>query len=237
MPGAIALIIPAAGIGSRMKCDIRKPFLTLCGKPILYLTLERFQLIGGISQVILAVNGGDFPRKAALLAETAPLGVTDVVKGGATRTESVANALRALRADVDVVLIHDAVRPFVAVEVVEGVIEAARRVGAAIAAAPVKDTVKRVEGGLITGTVPRDALYLAQTPQGFRREVVEEAYRRAGGGAFTDDASLVEALGGQVAIVPSTYGNFKITTPEDLALAEAVLRSCTPANPDQGEKT
>jgi 2-C-methyl-D-erythritol 4-phosphate cytidylyltransferase len=223
MNGRISLIVPAAGEGTRMKANVRKPFLTLAGRPILHHTLDRFRGFAGISQVILAVNGVDFANNEAFLAEMSCFGVTDVVKGGATRTESVSNALAALAPGVEIVLIHDAVRPFVSLDVIHGVIEAAAKHGAAIAAAPVKDTVKRVSGGLITGTVPRDSLYLAQTPQGFRREVIVAAYRRAAPAEFTDDAAVVEAAGGQVAVVPSTYDNFKITTPDDLALAKAVF--------------
>ena len=219
MPGDVALILPAAGLGTRMKAAVRKPFLEIAGKPILALTLERFHGIARIGQIIIAVNGDDLARRQAMLAEWAPLGVTDVVAGGATRTESVRNALAALGGDAKIVLIHDAVRPFVHHGVISAVIDAAGKTGAAIAAVPVKDTIKRVDEGRIVGTVPRLGLYLAQTPQGFRREIIERVYRDLAGADFTDDASLVEASGGEVAIVESTYDNIKITTPEDLELA------------------
>jgi len=225
MSGNISLIIPAAGEGARMKSNVRKPFLTLAGRPILHHTLDRFRDIKGISQVILAVSGADYANKDAFLVEMRCFGVTHIVQGGATRTESVSNALAALVPGIEIVLIHDAVRPFVSHNVVHGVIEAAQKHGAAIAAAPVKDTVKRAKDGIITATIPRDSLYLAQTPQGFRREVIVAAYRRAGSAEFTDDAAVVEAAGGQVAVVASTYDNFKITTPDDLALAKAIFAS------------
>lgn len=223
MPPEVALIIPAAGEGTRMKSSTRKPFMLLTGEPILYVTLERFLGIPGIVQVILALNPVEFARRDEIFPEVAPLGVSDIVEGGATRTETVSAALGRLAENIDIVLIHDAVRPFVAREVIEGVIEAAARSGAAIAAAPVKDTLKRVEKGLSRATLPRAGLYCAQTPQGFERNLIEKAYRNRRQGAFTDDASLVEDSGGAVVIVESRQVNFKITTPADLELANAVL--------------
>lgn len=223
MSEKVALVIPAAGDARRMRSRTRKPFLSLGGRPILHVTLERFSGVEGIVQTILAVNPGDYPQKDQILAETGELGVTDVVAGGKSRTESVANALVAVKAGVEIVLIHDAVRPFVSAKVIKKLISAAARTGAAIAAAPVKDTLKRVEEGLVKLTVAREELYMAQTPQAFRRGIIEEAYRVRGGEEFTDDAALVERSGGRVEIVESSYLNFKITTPADLALAEALL--------------
>ncbi len=225
MGADVALVIPAAGEGRRMGHSTRKPFLEIGGGPILHLTLERFREVEGISCTVLAINPADFERRDEILAETRKLGVTHVVKGGGTRTESVSNALGSLPEGVKVVLIHDAVRPFVARAVIDGVMEAARRTGAAIAAVRVKDTIKRVSDGMIAGTVPREGLYLAQTPQGFRREVIEAAYRERGEETFTDDASLVEKMGGTVEIVESTALNFKITTGADLELARAVFEA------------
>jgi len=224
MSADVALILAAAGAGTRMKDPVRKPFLDLCGRPLLFVTLERFAPFGRICQVIVTVNAEDYRCKDALLLERVSPQITDVVVGGATRTESVANALAVLDDRAEIVLVHDAVRPFVKPEVISAVIEAAARHGAAIAAAPVKDTIKRVENGLIAATLPRDALYLAQTPQGFERSVIERAYRARGAGDFTDDALLVEKSGLPVAVVESTHDNFKITTPEDLALARAILQ-------------
>ncbi len=223
MAPSTALIIPAAGDGRRMKSPTRKPFITLDETPILNLTLERFLGIDGLAQTILAVHPEDFAQKDELLFTLAPLGVTDVVAGGATRTETVSAALAALADGIEIVLIHDAVRPFISRRVIEGVRDAAAKSGAAIAAVPVSDTVKEVEAAAVRGTLSRRGLYLAQTPQGFGREVIEKAYRGAGEGAFTDDASLVERMGVPVEIVESGRLNFKITTPGDLELARAVL--------------
>ncbi|MHC4712120.1 MAG: 2-C-methyl-D-erythritol 4-phosphate cytidylyltransferase [Planctomycetota bacterium] len=223
MAPTTALIIPAAGDGRRMKSPTRKPFMTLEETPILNLTLERFLGIDGLAQTILAVHPDDFAQRDELLFSLAPLGVTDVVAGGATRTETVSAALAVLAPDTEIVLIHDAVRPFIPRRVIEGVRDAAAKSGAAVAAVPVSDTVKQVEAAAVRATLSRKGLYLVQTPQGFRREVIEQAYGQAGESAFTDDAGLVERIGGRVDIVVSTRLNFKITTPEDLELARAVL--------------
>lgn len=227
MQAKCALIIPAAGTGSRMKSAVRKPFMLLGGRPILYSTLERFAGIESIVQVVLALAPADLERRDEIMSATAPPGVSDIVEGGATRTESVANALGALRDDIEIVLVHDAVRPFVARSVIVGVIEAAVRSGAAIAAVGVRDTVKSVEKGMIAATLPRERLYLAQTPQGFKRELIAGLYCSARGESFTDDARLVEAAGGAVEVVESSHLNFKITTAEDLELASAVLEAAS----------
>lgn len=225
MPMDTALIVTAAGSSTRMRGGVRKPFLDLGGKTILRVTVERFAPVGRICQVIVTLNRDDLGRKDELLRLDVAPAITDVVAGGATRTDSVANALAALDERAQIVLIHDAVRPFVKREVIEGVIAAAEAAGAAIAACPVKDTLKRSEGGLIRETVPREELFCAQTPQGFRREVIEKAYRMRAGRDFTDDALLVEAMGGRVAVVESGYDNFKITTQEDLEMARAIFLS------------
>lgn len=227
MQAKCALVIPAAGTGSRMKSASRKPFMLLGGRPILHHTLERFAGIESIGQVVVALNPADFEHRDEIISAVAPLGVTDLVEGGATRSESVANALGVIRDEIEIVLIHDAVRPFVAQSVIEGVIEAAARCGAAMAAVGVKDTVKSVEGGMVRATLPREQLYLAQTPQGFRRELIARLYCSADGKSFTDDARLVEADGGAVEVVESSNLNFKITTPEDLELASAVLEAAS----------
>ena len=223
MAADVALVIAAAGEGARMKSAVRKPFLDLGGRPIIAVTLEKFAPVTRICQVIVTLNKVDYAERESLLKGPLPLSVTNVVAGGATRTGSVANALAVLSPAARIVLIHDAVRPFVSTAVIESVIAAAERFGAAIAAAPVRDTIKRVQSGLIAGTVPREGLYLAQTPQGFRREIIERAYASRGDRDFTDDALLVEASGGKVAIVEGGCANFKITTPEDLAIARAII--------------
>ena len=223
MAGDVALIVTAAGEGSRMGADVRKPFLEICGAPVLHRTLERFTRVEGIFQTILALHPEDYERREEILSAARPLGATDASPGGSCRSETVENALGAVSERAGIVLIHDAVRPFVSAGVVEGVIEAARRSGAAIAAARPADTVKRAEGVAVVETLPREALFLVQTPQGFRAEVIKRAYARRAGREFTDDAALVEEAGGRVEVVESGRLNFKITTVEDLELARAVF--------------
>ncbi len=225
MKNPVGLIIAAAGSGTRMQSATRKPFLDLNGQTILHRTLERFVGTGGIVQVILTVNAEDYARKDELLMEKLPLMLTDIVPGGKTRTESIANALAVLDGEVEIVLVHDAVRPFVRSEVIRGVRDAAVEYGAAIAAAPVKDTIKRASGAVVTETVRREGLYVAQTPQGFRREVILKAYQKRGAAEYTDDAEVVEKTGAKVVIVESGHDNFKITTPEDLVMALAIVGS------------
>jgi 2-C-methyl-D-erythritol 4-phosphate cytidylyltransferase len=231
-PGAcpVAVIVAAAGRGERMGGPVRKPFLELDGRPILQHTLARFVGVPGLGRLVLAVHAEDAGRVDDEWGEELRVRLPSVrvVAGGDTRTETIWNALGAVDEEPgQVILIHDGVRPFVERSVILGVIEAARETGAAIAAVPVVATVKRVgDDSLIEQTVPRESIWLAQTPQGFRREVILEAYEaaRREGLAATDDAALVEHIGRPVRVVPDRRDNIKITTPEDLAVAEAILR-------------
>jgi len=222
----VALIVPAAGLGRRM--GQRKSFLELQGKPLLFHTLDRFlPLRDCIVQTLIVLNEADLP---AVRAEMEPVlreryGVTDIVLGGERRQDSVAAGLGRTRADVDLVAVHDGVRPFVPTDVVRACIDAADAVGAAVAATPMKPTVKRVNGDRVVETVPRHDLWCAQTPQIARRELLVDAYAAAArdGVDVTDDVQVVERLGHPVAIVTGSDLNIKITTPADLALARAIL--------------
>lgn len=228
-PSPVAVVFAAAGRGERMGGPVRKPWLELDGKPILLHTLQRFRSLPMITQRILAVHADDIPdlRTRWGTQLSAEYGVTDIVAGGATRTDTIWNALSAIRPAPDqVILIHDGVRPFIQQSVILAVIDAVRRVGAAIAAVPAVATVKQVdETDRIVATVDRSVLRLAQTPQGFRREIIMAAYeaaRRDGVGA-TDDAAIVERTGQAVQVVTDRADNIKITTPEDLVLARAIM--------------
>jgi len=213
-----ALLLPAAGLGARM--GGRKTLLALAGRPILRHTLERFAPFRGrICQTIVVAH----PADLSAIERECPGAC--VVAGGARRQDSVAAGLARVAPEADLVAIHDAVRPFVASAAIAAALEAAERVGAAIVATPMKPTVKRVAEGLIAATVDRHGLWCAQTPQVFRRPLLLEACAAAQreGAEVTDDAQLVERLGHPVAVVPGSDLNLKITTPEDLALAEAIL--------------
>lgn len=226
-PVPVALLIPAAGIGQRMGGGHRKPFLELAGKPILLHTLDRFlPFRRRIVQTILILHPDDVATADRQLGTTLRQSyrVAEILPGGPRRQDSVRVGLDRLGDDVALVAIHDAVRPFVAAEAVAAALCAAEAVGAAIVASPMKPTVKRVADGRITATVDRADLWCAQTPQVFRRGLILEAYAAdRNGHQATDDAQLVERLGQPVAVVPSSELNLKITTPEDLRLAEAIL--------------
>jgi 2-C-methyl-D-erythritol 4-phosphate cytidylyltransferase len=222
-------LIPAAGFGLRMGGDVRKQFRPLGGLPLLVHSLRVFQSSPVIDAVVLAVPEADLHYCRREIVE--PHGftkVTHVVAGGKERQESVRHALAVVGESVDLVVIHDAVRPFVTETMVQQVVEAAAADGAAIIALPMRDTVKQVGGDhLIERTVDRKPLWLAQTPQAFRRDWLEEAHRKAHAErlAATDDAFLLEWMGHPVRVVEGSGENIKVTRPEDLVIAEAILVS------------
>jgi 2-C-methyl-D-erythritol 4-phosphate cytidylyltransferase len=238
----VIVIIPAAGLGTRMATASKgkkpvpsKQFTELAGTPILIHTLRKFASMPSISEIWIALRKGEMDEFRARLQNEAKdvLGKRiELVEGGEHRQQSVANALTAVSAaQDDVVLVHDAVRPFVTAEIIDEVIAAARKYGAAIAGMPAVDTVKQVdrtaEGAVVTATVPRERVVLAQTPQGFRYEVLKKAFDEAAADGFlgTDEASLVERSGMEVAVVMGSPRNIKITTPADMELAEFYLKS------------
>jgi 2-C-methyl-D-erythritol 4-phosphate cytidylyltransferase len=215
---ALHLIVPAAGSGSRLGRPEPKALVPICGRPLIAWTLESLRPIE-FSRTVVAAPPERVPEFQALLG-----GVGCVVAGGETRAASVRAAFFALRADRDdVVCIHDAARPFVTATEASAVAARARERGAAIAAMPIVDTVKKIEGDRILGTLDRTGLYAAGTPQAFRVGVLADAL--ATGREATDEAGLCEMLGIRVSIVPVSRLAFKVTTPEDLLLAEAVLAS------------
>ncbi|HEY1262903.1 MAG TPA: 2-C-methyl-D-erythritol 4-phosphate cytidylyltransferase [Terriglobales bacterium] len=239
----VFVIIPAAGLGTRMaaaggaagkKTAPSKQFTNLAGTPILIHTLRRFAATPAVSEICVALRKNEIAGFRARLEEEAKdiLHKTlQLVEGGEHRQDSVANALAAISAAPDeIVLVHDAVRPFVTPEIIQEVIAAAETFGAAIAGMPAVDTVKQVErtasGAVITATVPRERVVMAQTPQGFRYSVLKKAFDEAAADGFvgTDEASLVERSGKEVAVVMGSPRNIKITTPGDLELAEFFLK-------------
>jgi 2-C-methyl-D-erythritol 4-phosphate cytidylyltransferase len=206
----------------------RKPFLTLAGKPILLHTLDRFAVFRErIVQTIVLLHPGDLDAVTAEFGAvlTEQYAVTDLVAGAERRQDTVRIGIERVLPEADLVAIHDGVRPFVSQTAVAAAFDAAARVGAAIVACPMKPTVKRVAGEHVVETIDRADLWGAQTPQVFRREVLQEAADAAEreGRVVTDDAQMVEHLGQPVAVVEGSALNLKITTPEDLRLAEALL--------------
>lgn len=223
----ITVIIAAAGRGSRMKRAENKVFLPLLGKPILQYSLEMFGARDDVAEIIIISAAHEVAEMESLAAGCACDIPVKVVVGGSERQYSVANALRAVGEDAEMILVHDGARPLITNEVIQSVIDTARETRASIAAVPVKDTIKKVdEDGMVVDTPPRKTLWAVQTPQGFDAQLLHEAYAKAEADGFlgTDDASLVERLGIKVAVAEGDYQNIKITTPEDLAIGEALLK-------------
>lgn len=222
-----AVILPAAGKSRRFKdAHYRKPFAPLANRAVWLHSAERFLNRNDVVQLILIISPedrDDFFFKFG--SNVAILGI-DVVEGGKERADSVEAALKKIKPEADFVCIHDAARPCLADEWIDRVFEAAQKTGAALFAIPVAGTLKRVgENHRITETVSREGLWEAQTPQVFRRELIEQAYAQRGGFNATDDAQLVERLGKPVTVVPGSPVNLKITTKEDQRLAEQALKA------------
>jgi 2-C-methyl-D-erythritol 4-phosphate cytidylyltransferase len=224
-------ILPAAGLGTRMAGPQPKQFLSLAGVPILIHSLRAFAAVPRVTAMYVAVRNSEVARVQDQVAEFGFAGRVHVVEGGEKRQESVANALAALPAQPeDIVLVHDAVRPLIDPATIDRTIDAVAEYGAAIVGLPAVDTIKQVErtahGALITSTIPREFVVLAQTPQGFRYELLQRAFAEAEADGFvgTDEASLVERAGLSVAVVHGSQVNLKITQPGDLELAEFYLR-------------
>jgi 2-C-methyl-D-erythritol 4-phosphate cytidylyltransferase len=225
-----AAIIAAAGLGRRMQQDTPKTYLQLAGKPILIHTLEIFEKVPEVQEVLVVVHPEDLEFCQEEIIDPYPLKkVLRLVPGGKERQDSVYHALKVLKkeaADLDVILVHDGVRPLVDPDQVRKVVAAARRHGGAILGIPCQDTLKRVNSkGVVVDTVDRQELWQVQTPQAFQAALLWRAYQEAMERGFyaTDEAALVEALGETVVVVPSTCLNLKITTPDDLKIAEAIL--------------
>ncbi|WP_022834437.1 2-C-methyl-D-erythritol 4-phosphate cytidylyltransferase [Salisaeta longa] len=216
----VAVLVPAAGRGTRLGGP-RKQFRMLGDAPLLVQTLRAFDRHPAVGHLIVAVPSTDVQATTDRLQEAALHKLSAVVSGGASRQASVAHALRAVPSPVEVVLVHDAVRPFIRPNYIEAVIEASRTHGAAALAVPVADTLRRGADGTFQDTVPRDGLYRMQTPQGFRRAWLERAHQAPAPEApRTDDVGLVQAQGHTVHIVEGSARNFKVTTPSDWALAQ-----------------
>jgi len=230
----IAAILPAAGMGTRMGADTPKQFLELDGAPILIHTLRKIASCALITDIIVATRADEVQRLQERVGTEKFAQRVRVVRGGDSRQESVAEALRVVPEDTEIVLVHDAVRPFVTVEQITRVIEEARRCQAAILGIPAMDTVKEVKRAslpedvaLITGTIPRERVVLAQTPQVFTTKLLKEAFAKAqaDGVNASDEAGLVERLGRDVHVVLGSERNMKITKPSDMDLARFYLEN------------
>ena len=226
------VIIPAGGTGRRMGGEIPKQYLSLAGIPILVHTLREFQQSPFVNEIFLVVPEGDVTDVRRDLVERYDLAkVSLVVAGGRERQDSVRNAIMHVRDEHEIILVHDGVRPFVTGALIERTVAGAKEFGAAVPGIPVRDTVKAADAtGRVVKTVQREGLWLVQTPQAFRREVILAAYERASADGFygSDDASLVERTGIPVRMIPGDADNIKVTTPEDLARGERIVSRRAP---------
>ena len=224
----VTAIVPAAGRGMRMRGDISKQYLPLAGKPILVHTLLALEQCPAIDEVILAVREKEVAHcKEEIVEKFALKKIKEIIAGGERRQDSIYNALKMIRPNCDLVLIHDSVRPFITEEIILRTIEETKLHGAVAMAIPLTDTIKQGDGeGFVKKTLNRDELWSIQTPQGFKYSLIQKAYSQAYEDGFygTDDASLVERIEHPVKMVEGSPENIKITTPEDLIIAEAILR-------------
>ncbi|MCM3125723.1 MULTISPECIES: 2-C-methyl-D-erythritol 4-phosphate cytidylyltransferase [unclassified Mesobacillus] len=220
------VIIPAAGQGKRMGAGKNKLLLTLEATPILIHTLKVFEADPECSGIILAIHPDDEQEFKSLLNEYGIHKVSSLVTGGQERQDSVYNGLMAVSSRDGIVLVHDAARPFIKIETIHKLVDVASKDGGAIVAVPVKDTIKKAANNQVSETVERSSLWSVQTPQAFRVSVLLEAHNKAAREQFigTDESSLVERIPHPVSIIEGDYDNIKLTTPEDLYFAEAILR-------------
>jgi 2-C-methyl-D-erythritol 4-phosphate cytidylyltransferase len=235
--GKVAAVIVAAGTGSRMGSrTVSKQFLSLKGRPILTHTLKRFDDYPEIDHIVMVIREQERRRCEHIIAESDIRKVLALVQGGQERQDSVCNGLLRLPDDTEIVLIHDAVRIFVTDDILRLSIQYARECGASVTAVPANDTIKKVTSRqrslFVEETLDRHTLWQVQTPQTFRYQLICSMHQRARQQGFrgTDDAMLVEHFGHPVKIVPGSYRNIKITTPDDLLIAEAFLQHDTEAS-------
>ena len=220
-----SVVIVCAGNSTRMG-GVNKILLPLGERLVIGVTMQAFQKCESVGEIIIVARESDIP---AIREEADKAGITklkECTTGGATRQESVINGIRCISKGVQLVAVHDGARPLVKPEHIEKVIKDASVFGGATLGVPVKDTIKTVDGGHIIDTPPRSSLYITQTPQIFKRDLYFEGidFALEHGLDFTDDCQLVEAIGGKVAMTVGDYTNIKITTPEDIKLAEVLLK-------------
>ena len=227
-------IIPAGGAGKRLKTHVAKQYLLLDNVPVLIHNLNVFQKSKVIDNIVLALPSDDLVSVRQELIDKYGLSkVTTIIAGGKERQDSVRNGLTTINGKCDVVVIHDAVRPFVTEKMIKGVVDAAKTTGAASAGVKAKDTIKETKkDNMVAATIPRQNLWLTQTPQAFKFELLKKAYKTAYDEKFygTDDASLVERIGKKVIMIEGSYENIKITTREDILIADALMKKGSKIN-------
>lgn len=224
-----SVIILAAGKGSRMKASLNKQYLLLNNKPLIAHTIEAFNSSELIDEIVLVISNNDIDIfKDLIIDKYNYYKISDIVIGGNERQDSVYNGIKALDEKSEVVLIHDGARPFINDSIIKNCIDGANEYEAASAGVPVKDTIKIIDtDNKVISTPDRSQLWITQTPQSFKVDIIKKAHVNAKKDGFigTDDASLVERLGLKVKMVEGDYKNIKITTPEDIFIGEAILNN------------
>jgi 2-C-methyl-D-erythritol 4-phosphate cytidylyltransferase len=224
MKNKVSAIVPSAGFGLRLKSKIAKPLVLINGEPIILHTLRILNNHRLISEIVLVFNSKDINYAKNLVSKKKLKKVVDIVEGGATRKDSVSNGLRCLASDTDFVLIHDGARPFIDEKIITNAINGAVKFGAVAVGLPAKNTLKKVNKNnlMVTTTINREDIWEIQTPQVFEKGLIIKAYADSDNAEATDDASLVERMGHRVKLVEGSCYNIKITTPEDLKIAQAI---------------
>jgi 2-C-methyl-D-erythritol 4-phosphate cytidylyltransferase len=218
------VVIPAAGQGKRMKYGKNKQFIELKGKPVIIHTLSVFEFDQYCEKIILVANENELDVLKELVSFYKLSKVSAIIPGGLERQHSVYEGLKSIE-DEGIVLVHDGARPFITVEIIHQLVKTAEKQGAAIAAVPLKDTIKKASENKVSETIDRSSLWAVQTPQAFDLPLIIEAHKQAEKSGYigTDDASLVEQMGKSIFIVDGSYENIKLTTPDDLMFANAIL--------------
>lgn len=226
MKTKLEAIIVAAGRGERLKSKTSKPFIKIEKKPLLYHTLKAISLCPLIKNIILVIKKGDIKRVKRLIINKSFKKIKKIVEGGQTRRLSVEKGLYFIDKDTSLVLIHDAARPFINQNILKRVILQAEKSGAAVVGVPLKSSIKKIKEKkfIIEETLDRNSIWEIQTPQVFKKNIILKAYKKFKESNFTDDSALVEKLGNKVKVVRGSYFNIKITTPEDLVFAKAILK-------------
>lgn len=222
----IVAVVPAAGLGKRLGPGTNKPFLSILGKPIIIWTLEALSSVSEISEIIPVFRESDMESGIALCERYRLSKVKQMAPGGKERQDSVYNGLRLLQSNTGIVVIHDGARPLIESSLVKQAIADIEGFDGVIAGVPVKNTIKEVENTIVKKSLKRDSLWSIQTPQVFRYGSIMEAYARAMEEGFysTDDSALMERTGCRIRLVIGSYDNIKVTTPDDIPVAEMLLR-------------
>jgi len=220
----VSAIVLAAGRGERFQSKIPKLLASIAKKPIIIYSLEALSRHPSVKDIVVVVSPKNSRQITRLIKQYRIGKIVRVVKGGLRRQDSLGNGLKAINSRTDLVLVHDAARPFIDRELISSVISKANRKGAAVVGVPVKATIKKASGNLVEKTIERKNLWEIQTPQVFSKDLILKAHKRFSSTDVTDDAMLVEKMGAKVSLVQGSYNNIKITTPEDLVIAEAIAR-------------